>query len=335
MKKELLIKSIYENCKITEPILIELIDSSVMQRLKKLTMSGVNNFAIPDWPKFTRFEHSIGVLILLRKYGANLQEQIAGLLHDASHTAFSHVGDLFFQDEEYQDNIHEWYLKKQNIAQILDKYHMSLHEILHKSGHHKVLEQDLPDICADRLDYNLTQAKKHDLITKDVLHEILDNLKFENENWFFTHIETSVKFAKLPLYLTKNTWAAAWNILLYKWLSEALKIAFKKNIITLNDMNFSTDDLVWQKLKNSKNDVILNYLNKIQNYKKQFEVTPNAKTYCDQIIFGKFRGIDPFIKQDNKLVRLTSLDKEFAKEYNKTKELIQKGWCIKNLKPNL
>jgi len=48
----------------------------------------------------TRFDHSVGVMLLIRKLGAGsspasalLKEQVAALLHDVSHTAFSHVID--------------------------------------------------------------------------------------------------------------------------------------------------------------------------------------------------------------------------------------------------
>jgi hypothetical protein len=34
---------------------------------------------------------------------------------------------------------------------------------------------------------------------------------------------------------------------------------------------------------------------------------------------GKFRGLDPFIQEDNQLKRLTAIDSEYCKEYNRIK----------------
>ena len=48
----------------------------------------------------TRFEHSLGVFALLRRLRAPRREQVAGLLHDISHTAFSHAVDFVFTSEE-------------------------------------------------------------------------------------------------------------------------------------------------------------------------------------------------------------------------------------------
>lgn len=55
------------------------------------------------------YDHSMGVFVILRARGAPLEEQIAGLLHDVSHTAFSHVGDWVYgkenQDKDYQNDV--------------------------------------------------------------------------------------------------------------------------------------------------------------------------------------------------------------------------------------
>ena len=47
----------------------------------------------------TRYEHSVGVMLLARRVGGGLREQVAALLHDVSHTAFSHVIDHVFHDQ--------------------------------------------------------------------------------------------------------------------------------------------------------------------------------------------------------------------------------------------
>lgn len=63
-------------------------------------------------------------MLLLRKLGASLNEQIAGLLHDASHTAFSHTADWVLghkETEDYQDIHHERILRRFGIPAISSK----------------------------------------------------------------------------------------------------------------------------------------------------------------------------------------------------------------------
>ncbi|HUB93002.1 MAG TPA: HD domain-containing protein [Verrucomicrobiae bacterium] len=83
---------VYGSAEVNSNVLLDLINSQPVQRLK-----GIAQFGIPDEfyhkQNYSRYEHSVGVMILLQRLGASEEEQIAGLLHDVSHTAFSHVID--------------------------------------------------------------------------------------------------------------------------------------------------------------------------------------------------------------------------------------------------
>src|SRR3990167_3900982 len=96
---------VYGNFQINEPVILELLKSKLVLRLK-----GISQFGVPDKyhyiKGFSRYEHSVGVMILLRILGASLEEQVAGLLHDVSHTAFSHIVDWVIgqgKTENFQD----------------------------------------------------------------------------------------------------------------------------------------------------------------------------------------------------------------------------------------
>mgnify|MGYP001124669790 CR=1 FL=1 len=101
-----IIDSIYGDYLI-DGILEELIFSNPVQRLKGIYQGGASYFVNEKW-NVTRYEHSIGVMLLIKKLGGSLEEQIAGLLHDISHTAFSHVIDFVFEnkDEDYHEKIY-------------------------------------------------------------------------------------------------------------------------------------------------------------------------------------------------------------------------------------
>ena len=345
MHNKIIIKTTYGNFEIGQPF-IDLINSPAMQRLKKISMGGITNFVKgSDYKDYCRYEHSLNVLALLIKYEAGKEEQIAGLLHDISHTAFSHVGDILFrgtQNECYQDDVHEWFLKHQGIDSLLEKYNVSINAILHKEGDFKRLEQNLPDICIDRLDYNIQVALNNKIINTQELNQILESLKFEDDKWFFTDVEMAKLFAKIPLYFNKNYWASPSQILAYSLTANAMQRAMDLKILTTDEIHFSDDLTVWQKLKNSGDKQILQYLNHVENVKQIFKLS--AHDNCDTILTGKFRGIDPWVKVtplkvksleitspkvDKNLVRLTDLDSEFKSEFENIKNIINSGWPIK------
>ena len=145
----------YGTFQVTEPVLTELILSKEIQRLKSIDQFGVPVRYV-SFKTFSRYEHSIGVMLLLRKLGANLEEQVAGLIHDASHRAFSHVVDWALADgakgnESFQDDSHKSRLEGTNIATIVKKHGIDFDRIIDTKSY-TLLECDLPGLCADRVD---------------------------------------------------------------------------------------------------------------------------------------------------------------------------------------
>lgn len=327
------IETIYGTYHVTEPVLLDLIDSSAMQRLKKVHQFGVYYFIENGKPKeYTRYTHCLGVWALLKKYGASLEEQMAGLLHDASHTVFSHVGDYLFKQKEfnadssYQDDIHAWYLQQQKVDVLLAKYGYTLEQVLPKKNPYLGLDQDLPNICADRLEYNLYEGVLDAMLDANDVQTILDDLKFEQGRWFFSSIEVAKKFAEVPLHLTAHHWGSAENFLLYSWAAKALKRAVELKIISFEDIHFSEDEIIWKKLTQSDDAIIKENLVKMNKRTDLFSVA--RKDTCDYLVKVKFRGINPWIKQGDSFKRLTELDGDFSQRFEKVKAQLTHGWSV-------
>lgn len=268
----LMVHTIYGDFEVTEPVLIDLFESPIMQRIKHVRQYGVLDYIIKQKKEYTRYEHCVGVWALLRMYGATLEEQIAGLLHDASHTIFSHVGDMLFNhnsaDSSYQDDIHEWYLKQYNIDLLLGYHNIALADVLHKNGTHIMLERNLPDICADRLEYNLHAGLLTDMLTIDDITTILEDIRYENGQWFFVNRESAKKLALVSLFNTEHVWSSDANQYIYTWTAHALNRALTIGLLTTDDIHFSTDPMIWDKLWISNDTFIMECLDKIIHYKK-------------------------------------------------------------------
>ncbi|TWK80062.1 hypothetical protein CHCC20333_0614 [Bacillus paralicheniformis] len=115
-----------------EPVLTDLIHSKAVQRLNGIHQGGACFLVNPAW-NISRCEHSIGVMLLIRRLGGSLEEQIAGLLHDVSHTAFSHVADDVFnmENEDYHEQMFRQWVKQSDIPWILDTYGFKDEDILY------------------------------------------------------------------------------------------------------------------------------------------------------------------------------------------------------------
>ncbi|PIR66683.1 MAG: hypothetical protein COU51_02665 [Parcubacteria group bacterium CG10_big_fil_rev_8_21_14_0_10_36_14] len=308
---------IYGQWEISEPVLRDLINSHAMQRLK-----GIAQFGPPEefYHKkgFSRYEHSIGVFLLLRKLGATLEEQVAGLLHDASHTAFSHVIDTVLGDpsiEDFQDKKHLERLLKSDIKQILEKYEIDIYRIadFEKFG---LLERNAPDLCADRIDYTLREIALSDV---DLAKKLVDALCIFHELIIFKNVVSAKQFAMIYLKLNKEHWTGFEAVSRYYQLAGILKKALQKDIIKKDDL-WKTDAEVINKLIACNESELMDKLNLM-------------KEKTTSIRFGishrkKFRYIDPHILVDGSCLPLTQLDTEYGSMLKDEKKLSAEGITI-------
>lgn len=294
--------SIYGDIHVTSPVIIDLIHSKPMQRLK-----GIAQYGIPDayshLKSYSRFEHCVGVMILLKKLGASEEEQVAGLLHDVSHTAFSHVIDWVVgegTDEDFQDNHHRKYIESTDIPAILQKHTMSVDRIVdyHLFG---LLERDLPDLCADRIDYSLRE------FPQDIAAKCFASLVTKDNMIVCKDESSALLFARNFLHIQLNHWGGAEDSIRYRVFADILREALQKKIITMEDF-WQTDAFVVNKMLQANDKEILALLEVFA----QKSLVSLEKG--DQKIFRKFRRIDPLFIQDNKLIRLSSVNATFREE---------------------
>lgn len=318
------IDKVYGQVEFNEPVVLELINSKSIKRLKEVSQHGHFEPFFPG-TNFSRFEHSLGVFILLKKFGAPLKEQIAGLLHDVSHTAFSHVADYVFHDgsgahQNFQDDELESFIEKSEIPEILKKYNIDYKEILDDSQF-PLKEKELPDLCADRIDYFLREAKNLKKAGQKEIDQILDNFEIINNFWVFKNKKIAKKYAYLFLDINNFFWSGLETGVMFKTMGEVMKYAIEKVIITKEDL-FTTDDEVWNKLRPAaKKDKQFKLL--IDRADNKYSYIESGKKDYDLFALCKSRAIDPLYIEGNKIQRLSRVDKkykELQKKYSKPKE---------------
>lgn len=219
---------------------------------------------------------------------------------------------------------------------VLKKHNILLSDINPDQEHFKRQEQMLPDICADRIEYNLHTALIYKQITANEAHKILNDLQFDNEKnqWYFISVKYAKKFSKLPLIFTKHFWGAKENLYIYQLTSKMLKRALKINLINNNQLHYAMDPEIITILDASDDAEITFYLNHIKKVSMKELIRQNfnhdlkgnkTKTI---VIRSKFRGVNPYVMVKGKLNRLTTLDKEFKQEYEDVKSTMSKGHKI-------
>lgn len=311
---------VYGDFEIVEPVILELINSPTLRRLKGISQQGMPR-EFYHREVFSRFEHSIGVFLLLRKLAAVLDEQIAGLLHDISHTAFSHVIDWVIGDpskEDHQDNIFLKILKTSEIPTILIKHKIDMEKISNL-GSFTLLEQEAPSLCADRIDYSLRELI--DLGYNNEVKKIVDNLTTKNGQITFVSREIAEDFARKYAMLQREHWGGNEAKARYHILAEILKTALEENILDLKDFQ-KTDKEILEMLYKTGRKEILEGLRKLKEGFKILESSDEKSISLKK----KFRYIDPEVLVNDKIKCLGSISKSYAhfiaKEIEESKKII-------------
>jgi uncharacterized protein len=306
---------VYGTEEINEPVLIDLIDCPTLQRLKRISQQGMPR-EYYHREIFSRFDHSTGVLILLRRLGADLYEQIAGLLHDISHTAFSHVIDWVIGDpskEDHQDNIFLEVLQKSEVPFILEKHNIDINRISNLKSF-SLLEQDAPILCADRIDYSLRELV--DLGFKKKVKGLVNNLATLNGQIAFKTKEAAEEFGKIYVKLQREHWAGNEAKARYYILSEILKTALEEKYLCLEDFH-KTDNEIIEILSKTNHKKIREELTKLKN---GFIINKVESKNKRILLKKKFRFVDPEILVEGKLVNLSSVSLDYKKLIDKEKK---------------
>ena len=221
-------------------IVEELIGSKPIQRLKGIHQGG-GIFLVNPELTLTRYEHSVGVMLLIKLLGGTEIEQIAGLLHDVSHTAFSHVIDYIFKhpEEDYHEEIYQRILTESEIPGILESYGYALQDLLEQNFN--ILEQPLPDLCADRIDYALRDLCYAGFISLEEVRDFISKLIVHDGRIMMTSVSSAQWFTKMYEVLNKEYFGKKEHLYANEKLTEVLKYLLTEKVIAKKD--FEKDDI--------------------------------------------------------------------------------------------
>ncbi len=308
---------VYKKIEIADPLIAALVSSKPMERLRRINQSGGPVFLEPE-RNITRFEHSVGVWYLLKRFGASRKEQAAGLLHDTPHTAFSHVVDVVFPNENH--TFHERFTRKvileSEIPEILKKHGLKTEDILKRDDYH-LLEAELPDLSADRIDYFLRDTRPDLLFPDSLAAMFLDGLFVDRGVFYFKDRGLAALYATLFITAGRLLWLDPNSHGSFYLLAEALKRAMKIGKITREDF-FLTDEEVFAKLRKIEDPLVRKSVSRLRPTTK-FEYAPESE--ADFSGPNKPRVVDPWVKTAGGKKRVSQMVprlKEFFEHYRKT-----------------
>ncbi len=277
---------VYGESTIDDPGILTLIACPTFGRLRGIKQAGPSALAFP-FKDVTRFEHSLGVYLLLRRLGAGPTEQLAGLLHDISHTAFSHAVDFLYTSDEqaHHEQIKPEFLDRPDLVSALanlghvpaDFYHDDVFPLL---------ERPLPWLCADRLDYFFRDGLACGVLDAPAANRLLDSLVVVDHTIAFADRDSARDAAERFAVMNRDWWASPTEAYIYNEFADALREALRLNLLRESDL-LADDAHVWDCLRSSDHPRIVAILERIARFRPEFLDGHVAK------VIPKVRWLDP------------------------------------------
>ncbi len=315
----------YGKFEISHKILEDVIKTDAVQRLRKISHHGTWQFILPKL-KSTRFEHCIGVCYLLGRLGASLEEQLAGLAHEISHTAFSHATDYMYS-QEYAGGHHESLFEKvmmgSEIPAVLRKYGIKPQSLL-ETQRFRLLDRPLPDLCADRLDYFFRDSVLLGICDRQKITVFLKYLTKEENEIMVVDSVIAKRMAAAYMECSKKLWANPTQAASCKIMADAIRHAMMANIVSREDL-FLTDQELYTKMKKSKNPKVVPWLDMIN---PQFFAVHSPQEY-DFFVKAEPRCIDPKILHAGTVSRLSEIDPEYKSRMDEFLSGVSQGYYVK------
>ena len=299
--------------------LAEVANVPSLQRLKDIGMScgcEYTSFArFKNCPSYSRYDHSMGVALIIWHFTNDVQQSIAGLLHDIATPTFSHVVDFLHKDylkQEYTElNTREMILADKKLLLILKRYGLSVNDV---EDYHRfpIADNASPQLSADRLEYTLGNLIHYGIRDLQTVKRYFQNIIVAKNEMgipeiMFESVDLAEAFAKDALSCAKVYTSDEDRFAMQK-LADVLRNAIKDGVITEKNL-YETETSIINKFQANTE-----YKSKWNEYCSYNRVISSKYEQAGNkwiLVNAKKRHIDPYVIGKG---RISYLSKEFKKE---------------------
>ena len=294
-----------------------------MERLKHVGMNcGCEYTKFPLFEglrPYSRFDHSMGVALIVWHFTQSMEQALAGLFHDVTIPAFAHVVDFLNGDHLLQESteagVSECLASSPEVMALLEEYDLMLEDV---SDYHRypIADNDSPALAADRLEYTLGNLFNYgfaDLVQLRGFYEDLvvgRNERNEPELVFQTS-EKAEKFA-LSALRTSRVYVADEDRFAMQALADLLRDAVERRVISRQDL-WKTEPEILEKLSSAP--VFKRMWGTFCGYSTILKAVERPESGYWVSIGAKKRWIDPYFQGKGRVSQWSTQVQEEAKVF--------------------
>lgn len=261
--------------------------------------------AYRDCPPASRYEHSLGVALIIWHFTRSAEQSIAGLFHDISTPAFSHTVDFlnrdYMQQESTEAGTREIISRSVQICALLKEYGVAA-ESVWDYHRYPIADNDSPRLSADRLEYTLRNFVRYDRKTPEEIRRFYGDLtvcKNEDgqEELMFLHPDIAVEFTRLALkasllYISDSDRYSM------QCLADLLQDALSARILTREDLHTTESAVIGKLLSRPETAAAWNRFRRLSEIRSRKDLpnepgwfrVPAKKRYVDPMVCGRGRA---------------------------------------------
>jgi HD superfamily phosphohydrolase len=234
-----------------------------LRRLKAVGMNcGCEYTSFPRFAglqPYSRFDHSLGVALIVWRFTHDEQQATAGLLHDVATPVFAHVVDFLRGDylvqESTEDGTRAIIEGDETLQRVLSAHGLVTDGVC---DYHRypIADNDSPRLSADRLEYTLGNLLNYRIRTIDEVKAFYADLSVgTNEDGapelVFSDAELAEDFAFASLACSK-IYVSDEDRYAMQMLSELLKDAIGLGVLTEADLYTTESEVIAKLLQNER-----------------------------------------------------------------------------------
>ena len=293
--------------------LYECIETPMIQRIKSVGMNcGCEYTAFPqfaDLDSYSRYDHSLGVALIVWHFTHDCKQTIAGLLHDVATPVFAHVVDFmhgdYLKQESTEDGTERMIAGSAELQAVLRKHGLTTEDV---GDYHRypIADNDSPRLSADRLEYTIGNSVNYKICTIKEAQDFYNDLAIGrnedgNEELVFQNARIAEAFAKAALACSA-VYVSDADRYAMQILSEVLRYAIEHHVLREEDL-YSTEPAVIGKLLSEERTASL--WNGFRAYRRITSASqPSAAGYWRKIA-AKKRYIDPLVQGKGRISHLS------------------------------
>lgn len=265
--------------------------------------------------QYSRYDHSLGVALIIWHFTKEPAQAIAGLLHDVATPVFAHVVDFLYGDymtqESTEHGTKELIMGSDGLQDVLKALGLTTEDVCDYHIY-PIADNDTPRLSADRLEYTIGNSINYGICAYAQAQEFYKDLVVGGnedgiDELMFTRKSVAEDFSNAALACSE-IYVSDEDRYSMQLLSEILRLLLDKHVID-EEALYTTEPEVIRSIRSEPQAASL--WDALCAYERTIRAAAPEETGQWRKIFAKKRHIDPMVKGEG---RLSSLSVQFKEK---------------------